>query len=135
MYKPLTFIVSLVFTLLAYTTFAQDDLQIDEAKASKKDTKTINILSLDGKYQKMHIMPDYVHHVLKISCLKDTITIEDYWGVPAEVHILGKHFVQINYEVRGGTGLGLGNMMLLSVQNNKLCQSLYVLRYVEALLD
>jgi hypothetical protein len=132
MYKPLILAVFSACFLICNISFAQDDLKVYEAKASKKDTKTVEILSVDGKSQRVHIMPDYVHRVLKISCLKDTIAIEDYWGVPPEVHVLGSRFVQVNYEVRGGTGYALGNTMLLCVQHGKLHESLYFLRYTHS---
>jgi|SRR5579863_4688495 len=95
MYKPLTFIASVFFFLFNSVAFAQDDLQVYEAKASKKDAKIVTVISIDGKSQKVHVLPDYVHHVLRVSCLKDTIAITDYWGVPADVRVLGNRFVQI----------------------------------------
>jgi hypothetical protein len=135
MYKPLTLVACAACFLLCNVSFAQDELTIALIKDSKKDNKTINILSLDGKKRRVHIMPDYANHVFRISCLEDTITIKDFWGVPAEVHILDIHFIQISYEVRGGSGLGLGNTMLLSVQNKKLYRSFFALRYIDVLLD
>jgi hypothetical protein len=135
MYKPLTLVACAACFLLRNVSSAQDELTLALIKDSKKDSKTINILSLDGKNRRVHIMPDYANHVFKISCLKDTITIKNFWGVPAELHVLDSHFIQINYDVRGGSGLGLGNTMLLCVRNKKLYRSFFALRYIDVLLD
>ena len=42
---------------------------------------------------------------------------------------LSKQFLKINYEVRGGSNLGLGNSLLICVSNNKLHEALHILRY------
>jgi len=108
---------------------AQDFLTNALKKDSKRDTKSYIIQSLDGKSQKVHIMPDYENNVLRISCLKDTISINDYWGVPAEVHVMNKNFLSIKYEVRGGSNLGLGNILVLCVKGSTLYEAMHVLRY------
>ena len=120
-----------IFFLTAFNskTLAQDPLTAALIKDSKKDTKIFTLNSLDGKKQKVHIMPDYTNHVLKISCLKDTISVNDYWGVPADLNILNKNFLSIRYEVRGGSGLGLGNIFILCIKNKTLYESIHILRY------
>ncbi|MDO3627031.1 hypothetical protein [Mucilaginibacter sp. BT774] len=132
MTRPITLIFSIVLILLRNTSIAQDDLQILEAKASKKDTKTYMIQSLDGTRQKVKIAPDYVKKVLTMICLKDTIRIGGFWGVPPQVDILDGKFIQMQYEVRGGTGYALGNVLILCVQNNKLYEAMHVLRYTQS---
>jgi hypothetical protein len=107
---------------------AQGDLKANELKATKSHT-TFNVLSLDGKYRIIKIIPDYVNHVLTITCLHDTIRINDYWGVPPDIHLLNRNFIEINYEVRGGSNLGLGNILILCVKDGKLYEALYALRY------
>jgi len=131
MYKPLTLAAFVAFILFYTHSFAQDQdiLAISKAKASKKDTKTIKIISLDGKKRELHFMPDYANHELNISCLKDTISIDDFWGVPAEIHVLDNRFVQVIYEVRGGSNLALGNMLIVCVKGNKLYEALHIIRY------
>lgn len=129
MFKPLTLTAFIAFMLFYNISFAQDILAIGEAKATKRDTKTINIISLDGKNRKVQIMPDYSKHVFNISCLKDTISINDFWGVPVEIHVLDNRFVQIIYEVRGGSNLALGNILIVCVNGNKLYEALHILRY------
>jgi hypothetical protein len=106
---------------------AQDELTLMLAKDSKRDYRVINVLSLDGKKQKVHIMPDYVRRVLKISCLKDTITIVQ--GAARGVHVLDNRFLQIDYDDRGGSNLALGNVMIVCVNGNRLYEALHILRY------
>jgi len=132
MTRPITLIFSITFILFRNISIAQDDLKILEAKASRKDTKILTIQSLDGGKQKVKIIPDYVNRVLKINCLTDTIKIEDFWGVTPEIDILGGKFIQIQYEVRGGTGYALGNVLILCVRNNKLYEAMHVLRYTQS---
>ena len=86
-------------------------------------------MSIDGKGTIVKVIPDYVNSVLRMSCLKDTISIPNFWGVPPKIEQLDKKFVKISYEVRGGSNLGLGNVLILCVKGNKLFEALHVLRY------
>ncbi|WP_457130280.1 hypothetical protein [Mucilaginibacter sp. UYNi724] len=101
-----------------------------KAKATKKDTKILNIVSLDEKPQKIKIVPDYVNHVLRITCMKVAINILDYWGVPPEIHVLNKNFIEISYAVRGGSNSGLWKTLILCVNGEKLYEAMHVLKYV-----
>ncbi|MGZ3821807.1 MAG: hypothetical protein ACXVB6_14530, partial [Mucilaginibacter sp.] len=127
MSKPITLIACFIFLLLGNIAFAQDELTLALAKDSKKDTKTINILSLDGKNRKAHIMPDYANRELNISCLKDTISIEG--AGHAEERVLDNRFVQICYDVRGGSNFALGNMLIICVNGDRLYEALHIVRY------
>jgi len=135
MTRPITLIFSLVFILFRNISIAQDDLKLSEAKASEKDTQKLTVQSLDGKNQKVYIKPDYPNHILRITCQKDTINIPDYWGVPPNMRLMNINFIKIEYEVRGGSNLGLGNMMVLCVNDNKLYEAMHVLRYVNSELS
>jgi hypothetical protein len=112
--------------MIASSANAQDELAKALDKDSKRDTKAYTIQSLEGKRCMVHIMPNYNGRILKIGCLKDTITLD---GPPADVSYLGKKFLQIKYEVRGGSNLALGNTLILCLSNNKLYEALHVLRY------
>lgn len=125
-------IACLTFGLFKNAVIAQDVLKMAEDKDSKKDTKILNIQSIDGKNQKVRIVPYYVNHVLRMSCSNDTININDYWDVPPEIRVLNKNFIEIRYEVRGGSNLALGNMLVLCVNNNKLYEAMHVLRYISS---
>ncbi|MEO3407112.1 hypothetical protein AAFN85_24560 [Mucilaginibacter sp. CAU 1740] len=111
---------------------AQNTAKTEEEQWSKKDTKTYNIISIDGKNQKVTIIPDYGNHVLKITSLKETISISDYWGVPPETRLLNKNFIEIKYAVRGGSDLGLGNILIICVNNTHLYEAMHVLGYVNS---
>jgi hypothetical protein len=126
----LKILVSCVFCLLmAVRVVAQDVLKEMDDKNSVKDTKIYTMLSLEGKKSVIHIMPNYYRRMLKISYLKDTITIDDYWGVTVEPKCLDKNFLQIKYEVRGGSNLALGNTLLLCISGDRMYEALHVLRY------
>lgn len=129
MNKPVTLITCLIATLFMHNAAAQDELAIAEAKATKKDTKTFNILSIDGKSKKVKITPDYVKKELRVTFLKDSISIVDFWGVPPEISILNKKFIQIHYSVRCGSNLGLGKTLILCVNGNTLYEAMHVLSY------
>ena len=124
---------ALVITILTLSfnhAFAQDELKTYEAKATGKDTKTYHIISIDGKNQTVKIVPDYANHVLKMICLKDIITIDDFWGEPPDIRLLNKNFIAINYAVRGGSGVGLGNTLIICVDGQHLYKAMHVLRYL-----
>jgi hypothetical protein len=135
MTRPITLIFSIAFILFRNISTAQDDLKLLEAKASEKDTQTFTIKSLDGRNQNIYIRPDYPNHVLRISCLKDTINIPDYWGVPPNAGLMNDNFIKIEYEVRGGSNLSLGNTMVICANGNKLFEAMHVLRYMDSELS
>ncbi|HVV55198.1 MAG TPA: hypothetical protein VHC47_07740 [Mucilaginibacter sp.] len=125
MHKPLALVVCAAFILLRNISFAQDKLETALDSDSKKDAKTLVVQSLDGKNQEIHIMPDYSNNKLRMSCLKDTITDFDFWGVPVETTVLNKQFIEIKYAVRGGSNIGLRNVIILCIYDNKLCDALH----------
>jgi hypothetical protein len=130
MTRPITLILSLAFIILRHISFAQDELTEMLARDSKRDTKAYFIRSLEGKKRKVIVMPDYVSHVLKIYCLKDTVRIDGYWDVPPKVHLLGNNFIKVDYEVRGGSGVGLGNTVIICIRRHKLFEAMHALRYL-----
>ena len=113
------------------TLFAQDILSAKELVQTKKDTKTFNIQSLEGRTVRVKLLPDYAHNILCVIYLKDTVKVFDYWDVTPETSYLSKQFLKINYEVRGGSNFGLGNTLIICVSNNKLYEALHVLRYTD----
>src|SRR6202012_335934 len=113
-------VVCFVWFFLFDKTFAQDNLKDAEATETKKDTKSFVITSLDNKIQKINIVPDYVNRILRITCLNSKINIKDYWGVPPEITVLNKSFIEIKYAIRAGSNLSHGSMLIVCVSNNKL---------------
>ncbi|WPU99774.1 hypothetical protein SNE26_27570 [Mucilaginibacter sp. cycad4] len=125
-------IIALVFILSFDHLSAQDWLKTAETKATKRDTKIYHLVSIDGKNQTVKIIPDYEKHVLKVTYLKDNITISDFWGVPPETYLLNKSFIEIRYAVRGGSNLGLGNSLIICVNGPHLYEAMHVLNYINS---
>lgn len=130
MKKLLTLILLLLIVVCANVALAQDELMAARIKNTKRDTKVFDIITLDSKAAKVKIIPDYVHGILKIGYLKDTIKAHDFWMLsPESFYFLNKNFIGINYEVRGGTNLGLGNTLVVCVSSGKLYEAMHVLKY------
>jgi hypothetical protein len=129
MRKSILIAIFLMPVLYFNTVMAQDELRDSQIRNTKKDTKTFNVLSLDGKNESVKIIPDYVNKVLEITCSKDALTINNFWGVPPVIHLLGKNLIQIDYEVRGGSNLGLGYTLILCVRQNRLFKAFHILRH------
>jgi hypothetical protein len=130
MNKCAALIIALFFMLSLRHVLAQDVIEIDKAKDTKKDTKTYHVKSLDDKNATVKVVPDYVNRVLRMTYLKDVININDFWGAPPEIHLLNKNFIEINYAVRGGSGVGLGNTLIICVDGQHLYEAMHVLRYL-----
>ena len=128
MTRPITLIFFIIF--FGNIVFAQDKLTEALARDSKRDTKAYFIRSLEGQKSKVIVMPDYVNHVLRIYCLKDTVRVDGYWDVPPKVNLLGNNFIKVDYEVKGGSGVGLGNTVILCISRNKLFEAMHALRYL-----
>jgi len=125
----------LVFVILSFSSksllFAQDELLENRIVQTKKDTRSFNLQSLEGRTVRVKVLPDYVNHILCVIYLKDTVKVFDYWGMPPETSYLSKQFLKINYEVRGGSNLGMGNSLIICVSNKGLYEALHVLRYAD----
>jgi hypothetical protein len=68
------------------------------------------------------------NRALTISCLKDTIFVNEYMWI-REVHVLKDKFLQIIYDTRGGSGLDLRNTLILLVDHKKINVSMLVTSY------
>ena len=131
MSKRFILVLSLILFISKGVLFAQDELLENRKVQTKKDTKTFNIQSLEGRTVRVKVLPDYVHNILCLIYLTDTVKVFDYWDVYPQTSYLSKQFLKINYEVRGGSNLGLGNSLIICVSNNKLYEALHVLRYAD----
>lgn len=87
--------------------------------------QAIKIQSFDGKTQTINVSHDSGHDVLTISTAKDTIRINHCSGLE-ETSSFNKHFVKISYQVRGGSGIRLRRMIILTSKNDRLYSSLHV---------
>jgi len=126
MNRWITIISFFILSFISDKLTAQDILKIAEAKDTKRDTKVYDIKSLDGENQKVSIIPDYVNRVLKISCLKDTIFDNYFWGVPTDVTILDKTFLKISYEVRTGSGEDGATVIIVCVDKKRIYNAINV---------
>jgi REP element-mobilizing transposase RayT len=92
-----------------------------------KQTKAqvIKVQSFDGKEQTITVSPDYDRDHLTVATLIDTLHIENCTEVE-EAIALNKNFVKIIYQVRGGSGIHLRHMIILTSKNDKLYQSLHI---------
>ena len=126
MFKWINLTAFLILIMFRNVAIAQDQLKIAEDEDSKRDTKVYNITSLDGKSEQIHIMPDYPGHKLRVSYNTYSLKINDLWGVPVEIHLLNKSFIQVIIRVRAGSNEGLENMMIFCVDKNKLCEAMSI---------
>jgi hypothetical protein len=131
MSKRFLLILSVVLFISKSTLFAQDELLHNRIVQTKKDTRTYNIQSLEGRTVRVKVLPDYIRNILCVIYLKDTVKVFGYWDVVPKTSYLSKRFIKINYEVRGGSNFGLGNSLIICVSNNKLYEALHVLRYTD----
>src|ERR1700748_65998 len=116
--------------LIVYSVAAQDKLKHADDKASKRDSKIIFIHSLEGKQCVIHILPHYPLGVLNINYHKDTIAITDYWGAYTNIRVLDNAFLEIDYAIRGGSNVGVGNTLVFCVSRNHLRKCMYVMKYL-----
>ena len=131
MSKRFLLFLSIILFISKSMSFAQDELLENRIAQTKNDTKTFNIQSLEGKTIRVKIVPDYVHNILCVIYLKDTVKVFDYWDVFPKTSYLSKQFLKIDYEVRGGSNFALGNSLIICVSNNKLYEALHVLLYTD----
>ncbi|QEC75021.1 hypothetical protein [Mucilaginibacter ginsenosidivorax] len=131
MSKRFLLILSLILFISKSMLFAQDELLENRIVQAKKDTRTFNIQSLEGRTVRVKVLPDYIHNILCVIYLKDTVKVFGYWDVVPKTSYLSKRFIKIDYEVRGGSNFALGNSLIICVSDNKLFEALHVLRYAD----
>jgi len=90
--------------------------------------QSYTIESFDGKKENIKLYYESASGILTISCLGDTLVIDNYLAADS-VKVLNKKFLQINYAKRGGSNEGFGNLLLLHIAQEKLCQTLHVNAY------
>jgi hypothetical protein len=87
--------------------------------------------SMEGQTARIHLYYDTLNRQFTASCPGDTLVLEEYFGAH-QARILGARFLEITYAVRGGSGLGLANTLLLAVKGHRLCQALLINSHVES---
>jgi hypothetical protein len=92
------------------------------------NAQSYNIESFDGKKESIKLYYKPASGMLIITCLGDTLAIDNYWAVDT-AKVLDKKFLQINYAKRGGSNEGFGNELLLHINKGKLFQTLHVNSY------
>jgi hypothetical protein len=106
-------IISFVlFILISKLTIAQNPNVVYQIK------------SLDGTNKNIHVMHQIADGILKISYLKDTITISEFMDLEGKIKILDNHFLEIIYQVRSGSDEDSWNVILLDISKNKLFETL-----------
>jgi hypothetical protein len=93
------------------------------------EAQSYSIKSFEGSNAKINLNYKLFSKTLSVSCLNDTLFLNDYTGT-TEVHVLNERFLQIIYDVRGGSGLDLRNTLILSVNKNNINVSMLVASYV-----
>ncbi len=87
--------------------------------------QTIKIQTFGEQSQKISIALDTDRDVLIVATIKDTIHIGDCIVVE-NVHSLNKNFIEITYEIRGGSGIHVTRTLIFAALNNRLYQSLHI---------
>ena len=94
--------------------------------------QTYAITTLDGTSTTIKIQDNTVaastRTPLVISCSTDKLIVSNYWAA-GEVKVVNKKFLQISYHERAGSGLGIGNTLLLCVSHGKLRQAMHISSY------
>ncbi len=84
--------------------------------------------TLDGTSATIKLRYKPFTKYLTISCATDKLILHEYWG-PGEIKVINKKFLKIKYYIRGGSGIGLGNTLLLCVSHGKLWQAMHIESY------
>ena len=96
---------------------------------AQSSIRTYQIKSLDGRNSNVKIWDDFENGTVRIIYLKDTINVYESTGID-KTEILNNNFIEINYRFRGGSDIAVGNVVILCVNNNKLCEAAHVEGYI-----
>ena len=117
MKKYLIMFILLILMQNSYKVMAQNSI------------RTYQIKSLGGRNCKVKVWDDFENGTVRIIYLKDTINVYESTGID-KTEILNNNFIEINYRFRGGSDIAVGNVVILCVNNNKLCEAAHVEGYI-----
>jgi hypothetical protein len=92
--------------------------------------QSYTIESLEGVKIKINLDYKLFSKTLTVSNSNDTLFLDDYTGT-IEVHLINRRFLQVDYGVRGGSGLGLRKTLILSVSKSRINASMLVTSYTK----
>jgi len=84
--------------------------------------QSYSVESFEGKKVNIQLTENVTKeswYVAKVSCLTDSLFLDNYNGVQ-EVHVLSHKFLEIVYNTQGGSGSQFRNTLILSVKKNKI---------------
>ncbi|MCI1187283.1 hypothetical protein MON38_07610 [Hymenobacter sp. DH14] len=87
--------------------------------------QTFGIESFDGSKQLIEISPLNERGTLTIKGARNTIHISNINYIDT-VHLLNKQFLLITYHFRAGSGISAAKTLLLSTNNQTLCESFHI---------
>jgi uncharacterized LabA/DUF88 family protein len=90
--------------------------------------QTYPIKTLEGTNEVIKIRSRTTSTTFTVSCSTDKLILPNYWA-DGWIKVLNNKFIEIRYYIRGGSGIGLGNTLLLCVSHGKLRQALHIESY------
>jgi hypothetical protein len=95
---------------------------------SISQAQTYSLETLEGINTSIKIQNRTTSIPFTISCSTDKLTLPNYWA-DGETKVLNRKFLKVRYYVRGGSGVGIGNTLLLCISHGKLRQALHIESY------
>ncbi len=90
------------------------------------NAQIFKIKALDGTNQQVGFYHELGDHKLVIRSLKDSIIIDDFMDLRKDISILKERFLAIHYGILIGSDQSRERLLLLCINNGKLCQALHV---------
>jgi len=88
-------------------------------------SQVYKLKSFDGSEAQFQVVFKGERLKLSVIYLNDTVQISDVNYIKA-INVISNNFLMIVYDVRAGVGMNLMQMLILSANNNKICQSLNI---------
>jgi len=86
--------------------------------------QVFTIYGFDGSAKQIHLYAG--DETLTFTYLNDTLHVADFNSLIGKITVCDKNFLKVIYRVRAGTGIDDQHTLLLCINDEKLCQALYL---------
>lgn len=121
--KKVSLIVMILFGFASSNLFAQ----IENAN------RLFKIKSLEGNECSVKVKLDYVNDKIMISLnSSESLCIQGFRGLAKDINVLNKKFIELQFDVRGGSGVQFRRYALVCVSDNKLYEAMDIISMVHS---
>jgi hypothetical protein len=114
--------ITVLLTLYSYNVFSQSD-----------NNESFKIFSLENKESTVYLKLDVVNERITVQLNpSQTLCINGFKGFEQKPTILNQKFMELQFKIRGGSGVAIRRYVLICISESKLCKAIDVLSMISS---